>query len=450
MNPAWSQEAARITILRTEVAEITNSIQNTIVTRQELLRRCAECLNDESPLAIDAKLQRLDRCRRDVGRELTSLEVQFREMTEKCEEGNKLIAEFAPDQEPMAVSEFPYVDELRVKVSEVMQKMENKRQELELELNSADQLQAKLNEQKRAYQREYESRRRLLRSCEVAANDVMKVHDTSDIQAKLQELVQLKSLLEQTSFESLHQQWHQNQQTLNEAESGRMAEIVELQSQFSRMISRLDQKNEELEGMLAKWQTVQTMQRELNNLKDRLKTEVQDKRRLLDECEGFVQSLTDKQNVLDTEAKNHKLHEWEERLESTTFKSLRNLLGEIRKLFEKTNMLAAEVGIQQPRMAIPKLSQIEELEHKYCEMKSTLNQKREMLTSTQTDQQRFGELRKEIEDLQGKWKCDKDCLMNVTLPYDIRSGQRLFRKSRRILRTSVNYDLPWRRILSIR
>jgi hypothetical protein len=60
LNPAWTQEAARITILRTEAAEIAYSIHRAITAKQELLRRCEECVNDESLPAIDAKLQRLD------------------------------------------------------------------------------------------------------------------------------------------------------------------------------------------------------------------------------------------------------------------------------------------------------------------------------------------------------------------------------------------------------
>jgi myosin heavy subunit len=215
-----------------------------------------------------------------------------------------------------------------------------------------------MNDQKRTYQREYESRRRLLRSCEAAANNLMNVHDGSEIQAKLRELAQLKSSLKEKEFESLRQQWHQNEETSQKSESSRMAEIDELEGQFNSMISKLDQKSEELEKTLAKWQTVQKMQQELNDLKDKLKKGVQEKRNLLDEWEGFVRSLTDNQNVSSMEAKNQKLQEWEDRLESDTFESLRKLSKEIRELFENMNRLSDEVGMRQPRMMIPRLSEI--------------------------------------------------------------------------------------------
>jgi HAMP domain-containing protein len=64
-------------------------------------------------------------------------------------------------------------------------------------------------------------------------------------------LAQLKASLEQKPFEPLRQQWHQNQQTLSET-CGRLAEIDELQGQFNRMISMLDQKCEALEKMFTK------------------------------------------------------------------------------------------------------------------------------------------------------------------------------------------------------
>jgi predicted nuclease with TOPRIM domain len=102
----------------------------------------------------------------------------------------------------------------------------------------------------------------------------------------------------------LRQQWHQNGQTLSEAECGRLAEIDELHGQFSRMIWMLDQKCEELEKMLAKWETLQQLQKEMSDLKDKFKRGVQDKRSLLDGWEGFVQSFTDTQKISDVDAKN--------------------------------------------------------------------------------------------------------------------------------------------------
>jgi predicted nucleic acid-binding Zn-ribbon protein len=81
----------------------------------------------------------------------------------------------------MPVPEFPELGELRTQLSEVMQKMENRRQELESELNSASQLQAELKEQKRTFQREYESTRRLLRACKATANNsmILRMHQKS-------------------------------------------------------------------------------------------------------------------------------------------------------------------------------------------------------------------------------------------------------------------------------
>jgi uncharacterized protein YgiM (DUF1202 family) len=94
-------------------------------------------------------------------------------LREKCEEGNILIAEFSEGQGPMTVPEFPEVEELRARFSEVAQTVKNKRHELESELNSANQLQAELKEQKRTFQREYESERRLLTACEATGHNLM-------------------------------------------------------------------------------------------------------------------------------------------------------------------------------------------------------------------------------------------------------------------------------------
>jgi predicted nuclease with TOPRIM domain len=69
-------------------------------------------------------------------------------------------------------------------------------------------------------------------------------------------------------------------------------------------------------------------------------------------------------------------------------------------------MLTEDVGLQQPRMMIPQLPEIGELEQEYCEMKSMLNHKRERLVSALTGQPQLQELRKEVEDLRGKLRCE--------------------------------------------
>jgi hypothetical protein len=295
--------------------------------KEQLLRRCEECVNDESPSAVDVKLQALSRCRTAVEGESTpSLEIQLQTLREKCDEGNQLMVEFSPNQEPIAIPEFPGGNEFRARFAEMMEKIDDKKQELEFELNSNAHPQGK-----------HELRlRELFRSCEVAKRNLMKTRDVSEIEGKRQELAEFKSALDRESFESLCQRW----QTSGKAGTSPLIDVTELRRQLSDMSLRVDQKREELDRFLELWQSVETMQNRIKDLNDIFKTEFQKKGHLLDECQAFVCGLPDDEDVSDLGKTNRTLQKWEKSLELPPFKSLRNLLEEICTLSEKRNRLA--------------------------------------------------------------------------------------------------------------